>query len=644
MGRPLNKKAWKKNEINNGNGWAAKEISEGTDLTKITETTLYVAEKVEEIIRNNKTYIKVVDNIAARNALVNVFEGMRVHCIDATADTTVIGQWAEYLYTGSEWVKTSEKESIDVILDAGNVSIDDRTVQGYNATNQDELNSEIISKKADLSSSNFNGSLKKYNEEIGIVKLYENAGIREYTKFAEISLINNNSVSIRGRLLIRDPAVIFKPLDAFINFNFAINTNVFSNYLEGFYFGSSNATTYLGDFFWNYDNTLKKVYLYYLPHSTYKIPQLSIDSSNNTSEDIMMTYMNIGTGSVDAPTTLDQSGTFNYLNYKKILLNSEISNEVIAADSKIPTGGAVYSAISNAITGHLKYKGYVDSFTSLPSVNLTIGDVYNVVLAYGNYPAGSNFAWNGSSWNALGGSVDLSNYVTNSNLNTNLSNYVTTTNLSNNTASIVTQGDSKITTGNAVYNAISSAVAGIYKYKGSIAAYSSLPSASLTAGDVYNVIAAYGNYPAGTNYAWNGSAWDALGGSVDLSNYVTSTNLATTLNNYVNTTSTQSIAGIKTYNNVITLASHLYSAYDSEFAIIANNPTETIFGSPHLATRIRSQNNPKVTVGANNYSMYHTGNKPTADDVGAMKLVNGTSGNTYFQYDSSTKTLQLKFI
>lgn len=61
---------------------------------------------------------------------------------------------------------------------------------------------------------------------------------------------------------------------------------------------------------------------------------------------------------------------------------------------------------------------------------------------------------------------------------------------------------------------IDSKLASAYVYKGSVADYASLPSTGLTAGDVYNVTAAYGDYPAGTNWAWTGSAWDALGGTV----------------------------------------------------------------------------------------------------------------------------------
>lgn len=58
---------------------------------------------------------------------------------------------------------------------------------------------------------------------------------------------------------------------------------------------------------------------------------------------------------------------------------------------------------------------------------------------------------------------------------------------------------------------LSTAVSGLYKYKGSVATASSLPS-NPSEGDVYNIEAASTYGAAGTNVAWNGSAWDSLGG------------------------------------------------------------------------------------------------------------------------------------
>ena len=62
----------------------------------------------------------------------------------------------------------------------------------------------------------------------------------------------------------------------------------------------------------------------------------------------------------------------------------------------------------------------------------------------------------------------------------------------------------------------------VYSYKGSKATYANLPS-NAAAGDVWNVEEAHDNHPAGTNWAWTGTAWDALGGAIDLSSYYNKT-------------------------------------------------------------------------------------------------------------------------
>lgn len=60
----------------------------------------------------------------------------------------------------------------------------------------------------------------------------------------------------------------------------------------------------------------------------------------------------------------------------------------------------------------------------------------------------------------------------------------------------------------------------VYSYKGSKATFAELPTDAVL-GDVWNVEEAHDNTPAGTNWAWNGTEWDALGGSIDLSKYYT---------------------------------------------------------------------------------------------------------------------------
>jgi len=91
--------------------------------------------------------------------------------------------------------------------------------------------------------------------------------------------------------------------------------------------------------------------------------------------------------------------------------------------------------------------------------------------------------------------------------------------------------------------AVKALLTNVYTYKGSKATYEELPSANNVTGDVWNVVAAHGNVPAGTNYAWDGTAWDSLGGSVDLSTYVTNgTFTAHTSNSDIHVTTAQTAA------------------------------------------------------------------------------------------------------
>lgn len=69
--------------------------------------------------------------------------------------------------------------------------------------------------------------------------------------------------------------------------------------------------------------------------------------------------------------------------------------------------------IDAKISSVMSYKGTVAMVEDLPS-SATIGDVYNVT------DTGMNYAWNGSQWDALGSDIDLSNYVTNTQFETEL--------------------------------------------------------------------------------------------------------------------------------------------------------------------------------------------------------------------------------
>lgn len=66
-------------------------------------------------------------------------------------------------------------------------------------------------------------------------------------------------------------------------------------------------------------------------------------------------------------------------------------------------------------------------------------------------------------------------------------------------------------------------VASTFHYKGTVATYAELPTEGMAVGDVYNITAADkdNGIKAGDNVAWNGTGWDVLAGTVDLSAYST---------------------------------------------------------------------------------------------------------------------------
>ena len=66
---------------------------------------------------------------------------------------------------------------------------------------------------------------------------------------------------------------------------------------------------------------------------------------------------------------------------------------------------------------------------------------------------------------------------------------------------------------------INNKVAVAYRYKGSCTYAELTGKTAEFVGEVWNVTDANGNFPAGTNYAWDGEKWDALGGSIDLTPY-----------------------------------------------------------------------------------------------------------------------------
>lgn len=101
-------------------------------------------------------------------------------------------------------------------------------------------------------------------------------------------------------------------------------------------------------------------------------------------------------------TLQDANGTIAYLGDVSSTATSTL------ASAKTYTDTQINAKLSSA----LKYKGSKDTYADLPKTGNQVGDVWNVVAAYGNAHAGTNWAWNGTVWDPLGGTIDLTNYVT----------------------------------------------------------------------------------------------------------------------------------------------------------------------------------------------------------------------------------------
>lgn len=94
-------------------------------------------------------------------------------------------------------------------------------------------------------------------------------------------------------------------------------------------------------------------------------------------------------------------------------ITTTIAESAVASDTKVPSEKAVASAVEEvkavASTAY-KYKGSDTYENIIVKENPSVGDVWNSTTANGVYPKGTNYAWNGTEWDALGGEVDLSAY------------------------------------------------------------------------------------------------------------------------------------------------------------------------------------------------------------------------------------------
>lgn len=90
--------------------------------------------------------------------------------------------------------------------------------------------------------------------------------------------------------------------------------------------------------------------------------------------------------------------------------------------SRTEADSAISTAVGQAVAGVYKVKGSV-AFASLPTENVTVGDVYNITDAFTasdafvtsevgkEYPAGTNVCYTENGWDAMAGTYDFSAFI-----------------------------------------------------------------------------------------------------------------------------------------------------------------------------------------------------------------------------------------
>ncbi len=103
---------------------------------------------------SGQTGCQVVADIAERDALTGMKPGDQVWVLDATADATVNSGAAQYIYVSTEtgWVKTAETESMDVVVQWGNVqgteAVQDAVAKKHEHANKALLDGIVLDEAA----------------------------------------------------------------------------------------------------------------------------------------------------------------------------------------------------------------------------------------------------------------------------------------------------------------------------------------------------------------------------------------------------------------------------------------------------------------------------------------------------------------
>lgn len=138
---------------------------------------------------------------------------------------------------------------------------------------------------------------------------------------------------------------------------------------------------------------------------------------------------------------------------------AEVAAKTAQAEAEKARDDAASAVVK--LTGVMKYAGQVDNYSDLADVTKNKGDVWNIVNADSAHgiKAGDNVAWNGTDWDDLSGTVDLSIYAEKADYQK------TITSATANGATIIFNHKDG-TTSTATVNNVASAIAATYDAKG----------------------------------------------------------------------------------------------------------------------------------------------------------------------------------
>lgn len=191
--------------------------------------------------------------------------------------------------------------------------------------------------------------------------------------------------------------------------------------------------------------------------------------------------------------------------------------------STITINDGVISAIGGGSGGTTNY----DLLSNKPQINGITLTGNKTSTDLGLQPAGNYATYEqGVKADSAIQPEDLSDYLTKNEAN---SKYATITSLdskANKSTTLSGYGIEDAYTKSEVDSKISS----VFVYKGNVNTVSELPQENNKVGDVYNVL------DTDDNYAWNGTQWDKLGGTIDLSAYATKNDVLTDMITETNTT------------------------------------------------------------------------------------------------------------